>query len=362
MVRFSNKSKNFLRFFSNRPHNLGDKSSFNTNTDPGVKYSNSNTIKNQKIFLQPKNIWFPKSYAELDNICKNIFEPGKDLVSDHVGFSDISYVERRRKIAEIGINYSVLSSEIPNVDYLDTEQETWATIYDVLTALHKQYACDEYLSNFEELRRGYGLSRKAIPQLQDISDYLYSKSGFKVIPVAGMLTQRDFLNFLAFKLFASTQFIRHHSDPLYSPEPDIVHEILGHVPMLANKDFADFSQLIGLASLGASDSDIERLGKCYLFSVEFGLIKKNDLKVYGAGILSSAKELMNVVNKVPNFHYFEPEKTCEYHCPLSDLQTDLFWSYSLSEVKEKMINFIRIFDIGFKPFYDEEKREIILKS
>ena len=362
MNRYSNQSKNFLRFFSSSPHKLEDKSSSSTNISLGIEYRNSNTIKNQKNLLRAKNIWFPKSYVELDKICKTIFEPGKDLVSDHVGFSDLNYVERRMKIAEIANNYSILSNEIPIVDYLDTEKETWAIIYDVLTALHKQYACDEYLSNFEELRRGYGLSRRTIPQLQHITDYLHSKSGFKVIPVAGMLTQRDFLNFLAFKLFASTQFIRHHSDPLYSPEPDIVHEILGHVPMLANKDFADFSQLIGLASLGASDSDIERLGKCYLFSVEFGLIKTNDFKVYGAGILSSAKEILNIVNKVPNFHYFEPENTYHYHCPLSDLQTDLFWSHSLAEVKEKMIDFISKFDKGFEALFDEDKKEIIIKS
>ena len=369
MARFLNHSRALIRnFTNNNPHYLGIQPSFTfdsqnrNSSELGIDNSSISKSRKKHSFSQSNNIWFPKKYAELDNISKAIFEPGKDLISDHLGFSDTKYVERRRKIAEIANNYSVLTPIIPNVDYSETEKGTWTAIYDVLTALHKEYACDEYLSNFEELRQGYGLNRRTIPQLQEISDYLYSKSGFKVIPITGMLTQRDFLSFLAFKVFTSTQYIRHHSDPLYSPEPDIVHEILGHVPMLANKDFADFSQLIGLASLGASDEDIERLGKCYLFSVEFGLIKKRGLKVYGAGILSSAKELMNMVNKVPNFHYFEPEKACQYHCPLSDLQTDLFWSHSLAEAKEKMIEFVSKFDNGFETDYDYEKKEIIVKS
>ncbi|KAF9410736.1 hypothetical protein BGZ94_001551 [Podila epigama] len=126
----------------------------------------------------------------------------------------------------------------------------------------------------------------SIPQFYIVDNESHKdRAGFTLPPVMGLLTSRDFLNGLAFRVFHSTQYIRHHSKPLYTPEPDVCHELLGHVPLFANLDFADFSQEIGLASLGASGSDMRLATILLVFTVEFDLCRQGDeLRAYGAGL------------------------------------------------------------------------------
>jgi phenylalanine-4-hydroxylase len=166
-----------------------------------------------------------------------------------------------------------------------------------------------------------------IPQLEDISVFLREKTGWRLKPVGGLLTSREFLNGLAFKVFHTTQYVRHPHDPLYTPEPDIIHELLGHAPMFAHQDFADFSQEIGLASLGANERELTQLAAIYWFTLEFGMCKEgNTQKAYGAGIISSVGELEYCMTNKPKFHPLDPyEITSKYlGFPISTMQPDYF--------------------------------------
>jgi phenylalanine-4-hydroxylase len=254
----------------------------------------SSRCRNMLVLDERRVPWFPRHISELDRIAPRTLDAGADLESDHPGFHDITYRTRRQELASIALNHR-FNQEIPYIQYTPDEVATWAAVYTRLTTLHKQYACTEFLDIWPLMEAYCGYREQNIPQARDVSNFLQARTGFQIRPVAGLLTSRDFLNGLAFRVFFSTQYIRHHSKPLYTPEPDICHELIGHAPLFADPNFADFSQEIGLASLGASDEDIKRLATCYWHSVEFGLLRdkkdRSKVKAYGAGVLSSFGEL-----------------------------------------------------------------------
>ncbi|CAM9586726.1 unnamed protein product, partial [Phaeothamnion confervicola] len=234
---------------------------------------------------------------------------------------------------------------IPRIDYTEDEIATWVQVWRKVAPLHERFACREYRTIIADLCRrcrGYG-AEDAIPQQEDVSEFLQRRTGFRLRPVAGLLSSRDFLNGLAFRVFFCTQYIRHHSMPLYTPEPDICHELLGHAPMFADPDFADFSQEFGLASLGASDEEITKLARCYWHSVEFGLCRQEGQpKAYGAGLLSSFggcwcfAEAPFSCSLLPSFLRFSANRAALCFFPITQYQPLYFVASSLTSAKQKM--------------------------
>eukprot|EP00163_Fabomonas_tropica_P032561 TRINITY_DN824_c0_g1_i3.p1 TRINITY_DN824_c0_g1~~TRINITY_DN824_c0_g1_i3.p1 ORF type:complete len:449 (-),score=111.09 TRINITY_DN824_c0_g1_i3:298-1644(-) len=348
-----------------------------------VQYETTTRDNVEKVFklMKEKNIeysdltsestpWFPRRISDLDRFVEEVLECGEELSSDHPGANDPVYRKRRNDITQAAKKYRH-GDKLPHIEYTDVEVETWGKVYKEVMSLLPTHACVEYHKIFPLLEENCGYGENSIPQIEDISRFLKKCTGFTLRPVAGLLTSRDFLNGLAFRVFHSTQYIRHHSRPYYTPEPDICHELIGHVPLFCDPDFADFSQEIGLASIGASDEDIKRLATCYWFTVEFGLCKQGkELKAYGAGLLSSFGELKYCLGgdeKKPEYRPFDPPVTGVQEYPITEYQPIYFITESFQKAQEQMREFSRSLDRPFSVHYNpytesveivESKRDI----
>jgi phenylalanine-4-hydroxylase len=213
----------------------------------------------------------------------------EDLVAldaDHPGFRDLEYRRRRTAITHVARAYD--GGAVPTVEYSDAEQAVWRQVWQVLAPLHQELGCREYIAAAAQL----GLDRERIPQLAELNPTLHAATGFSMLPVGGLVSGKKFLSCLADGVFLSTQYIRHHSAPLYTPEPDIVHELVGHAALLTQAEIAAINRRIGQAAISADTQGVLDLERLYWNALEFGvLIEDGELKAVGAGVLSSAGEI-----------------------------------------------------------------------
>ncbi len=172
------------------------------------------------------------------------------------------------------------------VTYDDIENQTWATLYARQIPIIQSAACKEYIDGVQLL----DFTHNKVPQLPDVNKKLQAATGWQVAPVAALISFDKFFNLLSERKFPAATFIRIPEELDYLQEPDIFHELFGHCPMLTNQACAEFTAYIGKLGVGAAPKVQKLLARLYWFTIEFGLIKNIELKIYGGGILSSIGE------------------------------------------------------------------------
>ncbi|MBF6327367.1 phenylalanine 4-monooxygenase [Nocardia transvalensis] len=210
------------------------------------------------------------------------------LSDEHPGVHDPEYRARRNAIAAMALSYRP-GEPLPQVDYTDEEQNVWRIVSAELARKHRKYASAEVLAGEQRL----GLPADHIPQLDEVTAKLVPLSGFRYVPAAGLVPLRQFFGSFADRVFHSTQYIRHHSAPLYTPEPDAIHEIIGHANQLASPRFAAIYAEVGAAVARLeTDAALKFLADVFWFSMEFGVVREQgEVRCYGAGLLSSYGEI-----------------------------------------------------------------------
>jgi phenylalanine-4-hydroxylase len=210
------------------------------------------------------------------------------LSPDHPGFQDEIYRRRRNEIAALALAYR-RGDPVPDVHYSEVEHGIWRGIWERLAPLHETCACRAY----REAARRVRLDRNRIPQLAEVNAVIHPILGFRMLPVAGLVSARTFLEYLGRDVFLSTQYMRHHSRPLYTPEPDVVHELVGHAATFASPEFVALNRAFGRAADHAREEEARRrIDRLYWFTMEFGVVEEaGGAKAVGAGLLSSFGEL-----------------------------------------------------------------------
>ncbi len=210
-----------------------------------------------------------------------------ELPPTHPGFADPAYRRRRDAIATLAERWRP-GQPLPRAPYSADEHAVWRDLWAEFSVAHAELVCSELLA----CQRHVALPANRIPQLAEVDARLTAATGFRLMPVTGLISAREFLSRLGDGRFSCTQYVRHASRPRYTPEPDVVHELVGHAAALAHPGVAALSRRFGHVARQCDEAGLLRLIRVYWFTLEFGLCEGPDgLRAVGAGLLSSVGEL-----------------------------------------------------------------------
>jgi phenylalanine-4-hydroxylase len=217
--------------------------------------------------------------------------------------------------------------------YTPEQHEVWAELVRRRMPQLEEHACQEYLDGFHQI----GLREDSIPNLADVNKRLGPRTGWNATPVSGFLPPDAFFEMLAARQFPTTTYLRTRESMEYTPEPDIFHDVFGHVPMHAHPVFADFLQQYGRICLGLMhDKDkLERMGRLFWFTVEFGVIRQQGrIKLYGSGLISSHGESNYVIAGGPEIRDFNLDQVLNQEFLVSEMQKVLYAVESFDQIYE----------------------------
>lgn len=332
--------------------------------DAHAKFKSSTWKNNLSEKPTIKVPWFPQCESDLDLFGNMLIDLDPAKNPDHPSFCDPDYRTRREAIGKSSIGYR-MQDPISSVQYSPEETAVWKYIYTRVRPLYNRLMCSEYLHSLSELEKEGLFTPERIPQLEDINQFLRKTTNWRIKPVNGILSQREFLNCLAFRTFCSTQYIRHPSQPEYTPEPDIMHEYLGHLPNFADPKICDISQRLGLLSLGASDEQITAIGAIYWYTIEFGICREaGKKKIYGAGPCGSIKELHYIEelfrSKPEVFRPLRITKGGDFptNLVLQDLQPFYYIAESFNDFLHQLDEYASDYSRQFDVMYDSTTNSI----
>jgi len=228
--------------------------------------------------------------------------------------------------------------------YSQAEHEVWITLYERQTAMLPGRACDAFLRGLDAL----DLHRSGIPDFARINEELQRLTGWSVVAVPGLVPDDVFFDHLANRRFPAGQFIRKPDELDYLQEPDIFHDVFGHVPMLTDPVFADYMQAYGQGGQRALDlGRLANLARLYWYTVEFGLMQTpQGLRIYGAGIVSSrAESIFALDDPSPNRLGFDLERVMRTPYRIDDFQQAYFVIDSIQTLQAVTLQ-------DFAPLYD----------